>query len=140
MTSGVNLHVASRIVRRDGDQIQRAPRVLRPHQATLVNGLPCPTAHGFPEAGIARDSPDVVAWVLQEVRDRGPITAAEIEQDVVTPKQHRGWNWSDAKAALEWLYWTGEVSTARRNGSFARVYDLTERVLPRSFGALPAKS
>ena len=87
---------------------------------------------------IARDSPDVIAWVLAEVRDRGPLTAAEIEQDAATtPKDHWGWNWSDAKAALEWLFWTGEVSTARRNGAFARVYDLTERVLPRAIVQTP---
>jgi len=87
---------------------------------------------------IARDSPEVVAWVLSEVRDRGPLTAAEIEQDAdATPKEHWGWNWSDAKAALEWLFWTGEVSTARRNGAFARVYDLTERVLPRAIVQTP---
>jgi uncharacterized protein YcaQ len=87
---------------------------------------------------IARDSPEVVAWVLSEVRDRGPVTAAEIEQDAdATPKEHWGWNWSDAKAALEWLFWTGEVSTARRNGAFARVYDLTERVLPRAIVQTP---
>jgi uncharacterized protein YcaQ len=66
------------------------------------------------------------------------LTAAEIEQDAdATPKEHWGWNWSDAKAALEWLFWTGEVSTARRNGAFARVYDLTERVLPRAIVQTP---
>jgi uncharacterized protein len=79
---------------------------------------------------IATDSPDLVRWVLEEVRDRGPLTTAEIEQEVPVRSQNWGWNWSEVKAALEWLFWTGEVATARRNGAFARVYDLTERVLP----------
>jgi len=79
---------------------------------------------------IATDSPDLVRWVLDEIRNRGPLTAAEIEQDVPVRTQNWGWNWSEVKAALEWLFWTGEVTTARRNGAFARVYDLTERVLP----------
>jgi uncharacterized protein len=90
---------------------------------------------------IARDSPDLVAWVLDEVRERGPITAAEIEQDVPRPSTTQwGWNWSDAKAALEWLFWIGEVTTARRNSAFARVYDLTERVLPVAVVQTPTPS
>jgi uncharacterized protein len=90
---------------------------------------------------IAQDSPDLVNWVLGEVRDRGPVTAGEIEQDVPRPNTTNwGWNWSDAKAALEWLFWTGEVTTARRNTAFARVYDLTERVLPRDVVQTPTPS
>ena len=33
---------------------------------------------------------------------------------------------------MEWLFWAGEVTTATRRGTFERVYDLPERVLPRS--------
>jgi uncharacterized protein len=87
---------------------------------------------------IATEQADLVKWVLQEVTDRGPVTAAEVEQDV--PKRrtdHWGWNWSDVKAALEWLFWTGEVTAARRNGAWARVYDLPERVLPAAVLAAP---
>jgi uncharacterized protein YcaQ len=90
---------------------------------------------------IARDQPDLVAWVLAEVRSRGPVTAAEVESDA--PKLRTkdwGWNWSDVKAALEWLFWTGEVVTARRNGAFAREYDVPERVLPAAVLAAPAPS
>jgi uncharacterized protein YcaQ len=80
---------------------------------------------------IVNDSPEIVAWVLDEVRDRGPLTAGEIELDVpARTKEQWGWNWSDAKSALEWLFWTGEVTSAGRNSGFARLYDLTERVLP----------
>ena len=87
---------------------------------------------------IAQDQPDLVGWVLDEVRSRGPVSAAEVESDV--PKRRTkdwGWNWSDVKAALEWLFWTGEVVTARRNGAFAREYDVPERVLPASVLAAP---
>jgi uncharacterized protein YcaQ len=89
---------------------------------------------------VALEQPELVAWVLDEVRERGPLTAAEIEQDVPRGTQNWGWNWSDAKAALEWLFWTGEVTAAQRNGAFARVYDLTERALPAAVVNAPTPS
>ena len=46
------------------------------------------------------------------------------------------WGWSDAKRALEWLFWAGHVTTATRRG-FERVYDLPERVLPAAILAAP---
>ena len=81
---------------------------------------------------VARQQPELVAWVLDEVRHRGPITAAGIEHDAPRPTDHWGWNWSVVKQALEWLFYTGQVSAADRTTSFARRYDLTERVLPRA--------
>ncbi|NJC68262.1 winged helix-turn-helix domain-containing protein [Planosporangium thailandense] len=81
---------------------------------------------------ISRERPDLVRWVLDEVRTRGPLTAAEIEDDAPVRREHWGWNWSDVKTALEALFWSGEVMAARRNGAWARVYDVPERVLPRA--------
>ncbi len=79
---------------------------------------------------IVAEQPDLVAWVLDEVRQRGPITASEIEHDAPRRKDHWGWNWSVVKQALEWLFWSGQVTAAERTTSFARSYDLPERVLP----------
>jgi uncharacterized protein len=81
---------------------------------------------------VVAEQPELVAWVLDEVRDRGPITAAEIEHDAPRQKDHWGWNWSVVKQALEWLFYTGQVTAAERTTSFARRYDLPERVLPRA--------
>jgi uncharacterized protein len=81
---------------------------------------------------IAREQPELVAWVLDEVRGRGPLTAAEIEHDAPRGKDNWGWNWSVVKQALEWLFFSGQVTAADRTTSFARRYDLTERVLPRA--------
>jgi hypothetical protein len=87
---------------------------------------------------IATTRPDLVKWVREEVAQRGPVTAAEIEGDL---PRHRGgdwgWNWSEVKTALEWLFWTGEVTVAGRNGAWARVYDLPERVLPAEVLSAP---
>ena len=80
---------------------------------------------------IAEEQPEFVRWVKAEIADRGPLTAREIEHDVPRTKVHWGWNWSEVKRALEWLFYVGEVTAARRNTSFEREYDLTERVLPR---------
>ncbi len=79
---------------------------------------------------IAEEQPELVTFVREEVQNRGPVTARDVEHDVPRSKEHWGWNWSEAKRALEWLFWCGEVTSARRNGAFERVYDLPERVLP----------
>jgi uncharacterized protein YcaQ len=89
---------------------------------------------------VVAEQPDLVAWVLDEVRDRGPITASEIEHDAPRRKDHWGWNWSVVKQALEWLFWSGQVTAAERTTSFARRYDLPERVLPAAVLATPTPS
>jgi len=85
---------------------------------------------------LAAEKPEVVKRVLEEVRLRGPIAAAEIE-DAGTKRVHWGWNWNEVKMALEHLFWTGEVTAAARNSAFARLYDLPERVLPAAVLAAP---
>jgi uncharacterized protein YcaQ len=83
---------------------------------------------------IARDRPEVVKAVLDEIAQRGPLTAAETEQalqhDVPRKEEEWGWNWSDTKRALEYLFWSGQVTSAGRTIQFERRYDLPERVLP----------
>ena len=68
--------------------------------------------------------------VLAIVRDKGPIGAGALE---VGAKKKKGtwWEWSEGKRAIEWLFWSGQVTSARRKG-FERLYDLPERVLPAS--------
>jgi uncharacterized protein YcaQ len=71
---------------------------------------------------------DLYAGVLARVRDEGPIGAADFED----PRQRRGtwWDWKPAKLVLEDLFDQGQLMTAERTEGFARIYDLTERVLP----------
>jgi hypothetical protein len=67
--------------------------------------------------------------VLAEVRDRGPLGISELAAGGA--RKAGWWEWSEGKLALEWLFWTGQVSTHGRR-HFERLYDLTERVLPRA--------
>jgi hypothetical protein len=69
------------------------------------------------------------ARVLDELRDRGPLGVSELSAGGA--RKSGWWEWSDGKVALEWLFWTGQVTTHSRR-RFERVYDLTERVLPRA--------
>ncbi|WP_344767214.1 winged helix-turn-helix domain-containing protein [Aeromicrobium panaciterrae] len=78
------------------------------------------------------EKPEFVDWVLQEVRDNGPLTAREVEHDAPRDKDNWGWNWSEVKMALEYLFYKGKVTAAWRNSAFERVYDLPERVIPQA--------
>ena len=120
----------------------RAPRRLFEywaHEAALVDVRLWPALRFRMDSGaqmwggIARindEKPELVAWVLDEVRANGPLTAREVEHDAPRDKTDWGWNWSEVKRALEYLFYKGEVTAARRNSQFERVYDLPERVLP----------
>jgi uncharacterized protein YcaQ len=84
---------------------------------------------------VQRDQPDLVADVLEQVADRGPIAASGLDHD--RPRRTGPWwDWSDAKRAIEWLFWSGQVTSARRR-NFERLYDLPERVLPAEVLAAP---
>jgi len=72
--------------------------------------------------------------MLGRIAVDGPLAAS----DVAGSRASKGmWVWSEAKHALEWLFWADLVATTHRRGSFERVYDLPERVLPRAVLDLP---
>jgi uncharacterized protein YcaQ len=75
--------------------------------------------------------------VLDRIRADGPLAASDFEEG----KSPSGWwEWGSTKRALEWLFWSGLITTATRRASFERVYDLPERVLPRDILALSTPS
>jgi len=86
---------------------------------------------------VARDQPALVEAVRSMIAEHGPLTAAAVERRLSGPpdpaardRSNWGWNWSDSKRAIEYLFWAGELSSAGRTSQFERLYDLPERVLP----------
>ncbi|WP_375404386.1 winged helix-turn-helix domain-containing protein [uncultured Sphingomonas sp.] len=70
--------------------------------------------------------------LLDRIRADGPLAASDVEGG-----RTGWWAWSDAKRALEWLFYAGHITTLTRRRGFERVYDLTERVILPAILALP---
>jgi uncharacterized protein YcaQ len=85
---------------------------------------------------VREQRPELVDRLLEEVRARGPLSAGDLAEEERPRRAGPWWDWSDVKRALEWLFWSGQVTTARRRG-FERLYDLPERVIPPAVLALP---
>jgi uncharacterized protein YcaQ len=86
---------------------------------------------------IGRDAEKVIARVRDRVAPEGPTMARDLDSG--DRRAGPWWGWGPAKAALEYLWWTGELSVLRRE-SFQKVYDLTERVIPEQHRAhLPGR-
>jgi uncharacterized protein YcaQ len=88
-------------------------------------------------ARLGSDAAAACAAVRQRIRAEGPLQSRDFESP---PRGRDGawWGWKPQKAALEYLWHTGELAITRRE-NFQKVYDLTERVLPAAV-ALPAPS
>ncbi len=96
--------------------------------------------------GMVRDVPLQHAPVVDDIRallaEAGPLTAQQVHAELghehpARPDDQWGWNWTVSKRVLEYLFFTGQVASAGRNGSFERRYDLAARVLPRAALAMP---
>jgi uncharacterized protein len=80
---------------------------------------------------------DLTDRLLAEISARGPSTARDLDAGAPRAKENWGWNWSEERKALDFLYMVGELAIAGRNSQFEVVYDLPERVLPAEVLALP---
>jgi hypothetical protein len=78
---------------------------------------------------IAEDKPHLLDDVLELIEQNGPIRSSETGIAPIAPRPGHMWNWHDGKIALEYLFYAGRVTAARRV-NFERFYDLPERVLP----------
>lgn len=74
--------------------------------------------------------PRVVKEVRRRIEKEGALTPSDFG-DTANRKRGPWWDWKPAKAALEVLFWRGELMIKERR-NFQRVYDLTERVLPKN--------
>ena len=86
-------------------------------------------------ARFLRERRDLVDRALGEIEARGPMAASDL--DVGLKGAGGWWGWSESKRALEGLFWTGELTTATRRGTFERVYGITDKVLPKAIVATP---
>ena len=82
-------------------------------------------------AEFAKSNRTFVKKVLDHVAHNGPVAAGELSTR--TGPKGAWWDWDDAKIALEYLFWTGDVTARRRDSDFARMYDLPERMIPAQY-------
>src|SRR5918993_321398 len=85
---------------------------------------------------VQQERPELVADVLDEVRQRGPIAASALEAEERPKRTGPWWDWSDVKRAIEFLFWSGQVTSARRRG-FERLYDVPEEKRVHGYYVLP---
>lgn len=68
--------------------------------------------------------------ILDRIARDGPVSSSDVGEGEVRGKGG-WWDWHPSKTALEWLWRTGRLAITRRDG-FAKIYDLTERVIPEA--------
>jgi uncharacterized protein YcaQ len=130
--------------------LEQPPRQLFEYRAHLipVSDLPLqlPAMRRYPRedytrgsyvADWLRDNSGFRAYILDEIRRRGPLLSRELDDRAEVPWQTGGWN--DGKNTgrmLEILWNAGDIAIGRREGT-QRVWDLFERVFPDAGEELP---
>jgi uncharacterized protein len=123
--------------------LEEEPRQLFEYNAFLIPtaDLPLhrPAMLRFPRPQYSRgryirewlaDNASFRAYILDELRTRGPLRSRDLDDRAVVPWRTGGWN--DGKnlgQMLEFLWRAGDIAVSRRQGT-QRVWDLVERVLP----------
>jgi uncharacterized protein YcaQ len=73
--------------------------------------------------------------VLDHVAANGTVMSRDLVGERPPGAARGWWEWHDGKVALEFLWHTGHLAIARRDG-FQKVYDLAERVIPEAARAV----
>src|SRR5262245_43718981 len=74
-----------------------------------------------------------VAWALEEIRARGPLSAENLPEPDGMPRRMSdkwGWGMNLKSQVLEAHFGFGRLAVVERLPNFTRVYDLAERVIP----------
>lgn len=81
---------------------------------------------------LGADAGTMCERILSRIRNEGPLRSADFEPPADGGPRAAGgwWNWKPAKAALEYLWRTGQLVVVARP-HFQKVYDLPGRSLPR---------
>lgn len=76
----------------------------------------------------AKKNKKIIDFARDRITNEGPLQSKDFEH----PHRVKSgwWDWKPAKEALEYLFHAGEFMVAERK-NFQKVYDLTERVLPK---------
>ena len=75
--------------------------------------------------------PDYFGWVLEAVRQRGPLCGKHLDPPAGAPRRLEGsWYSNVGRAMLEAHFARGVLAVTNRMGNFARQFDLADRVIP----------
>ena len=91
-------------------------------------------AHPWWRERVGPDPERVVDHVRERIAREGPLMTRDFEDERPAGTDKAWWGWKPEKAALEYLWRTGELAIAGRS-SFHKVYDLAERILPAGHAA-----
>jgi uncharacterized protein YcaQ len=82
------------------------------------------------------DTPDrTLKQVYERVAREGPLRSSDFARPAERPSGG-WWDWTPEKAALEFLWHTGQLAIHGRD-RFQKIYDLTERVFPEAHARPP---
>jgi hypothetical protein len=89
-------------------------------------------ANGWWRERMGADAERIVEAVRARIQSEGPLRSQDFEHE--RGQVSAWWGWKPQKAALEYLWHTGELVVVRRE-KFQKVYDLTGRVFPEQHRA-----
>jgi uncharacterized protein YcaQ len=80
---------------------------------------------------VLEERAEYAAWVLEEVRQRGPLAADELTApDGAEARIPGAWIKTVQRGVLEAHFLRGALAAAGRRSDFSRLYDLAERLIP----------
>jgi uncharacterized protein YcaQ len=80
---------------------------------------------------VLEDRAGYAAWVLEEIRRRGPLAADDLPPpDGTTGRIPGAWIGTVTRGVLEAHFLRGTLAAVGRRADFSRIYDLAERLIP----------